>query len=123
MSIKMYSLTSFLGVEGLIKKGVTFDVRDKVRADYLESVHFAKRADQGDPATKEQPYQTQEQQPAQTQAIAPDHIGEQGPENTQEPEPQELKELSYQELKQKAKTLGIEGYNRMKKEDLINALK
>lgn len=100
MAIQMIALTSFLGVEGLVKAGHTFQVRDKARADYLESVHFAKREEnstEGNPTEETNPtgenptYQTQEQQPSNNQAIAPSHIGETGPMNAPSGQPEEYK--------------------------------
>ena len=139
----MTSLTSFLGVEGLIKAGHTFEVRDQARADYLESVHFAKRENptntEGNPT-----YETQEQQPGNTQAIAPSHIGETGPMNVPTGQPEEYKapdpiiqgqeteglqqpniapmELTVSELKERAKAAEVTGYSKMNKSELIAAL-
>lgn len=133
----MKALTSFLGVEGLIKKGQLFEVRDNARADYLESVYFAGRETGGNLT-----YETQAIRPSSTQVVAPTHTSIEGPENMPAGQPEQLKapapiieaqeseeqqqaapvEKTYAELKQEAKALKIKGYSSMKKTELEKAL-
>lgn len=139
MSINMKALTSFLGVEGLIKKGQPFEVRDNARADFLESVYFAKREGE-----ESRSYETQTVRASSTQVVAPSIVNIQAPQQmpatqpeelkapaaiiqaqeAEEPqqEPQPLEEKTVPQLKAQAKGLEIAGYNKMKKADLVAAI-
>lgn len=145
MPIKMIALTSFMGVEGLIKSGHLFEVRDQARANYLENMRYAKRNDK----EKAAPYETQTLTPTVTETAKPTHTSVIGPENTQEITPEnnkaEISQIStqeapeaeslpnipekdldgatYTELKAIAKDLKIKGYHVMKQDRLLEAIK
>lgn len=144
MPIQMIASTSFMGVEGLIKRGQSFEVRDKARADYLERLHYADRSDQERAA-----YRTQTRQPQSQPSIAPNFTSIKGPDNQQTIEPEntnaenseisaqeqpeaseeaippgdDLEGTSYKDLKAIAKDLQIKGYSSMKRDNLIAAIK
>lgn len=133
-----------MGVEGLIKSGINFEVRDQARANYLERMRYAKRSDKA----KAAPYETQTATPTVTEAATPSHTSVKGPENTQDIQPpndkaeisqistqeatkgesltnipdDDLNGATYAELKAIGKDLKIKGYHTMKQDKLLEAI-
>lgn len=111
MTIKMRALQTFIGAEGLIKKGSEFFVTSEPRADQMQRAGLAARTD-----GKETPDEKPVIGPSETQ----DYIPQQQP--AAPPENAPFEGLTVDQLKDRARIEKIKGYKSMTKAKLIDVL-